>query len=185
MRVLLAIVTFTALGPFSCLAAQAENEKQTPPSKALVAISGADSHVRKPTYERISTPEDWYRVWARHLGTTKDDAYCSILEVDFDRCLVVAIFRGEETNIRGIRIDSLLESTDSIVIRFVRLGYQTAGSDNNKPPDRPYAFVIVPKTDKSIVLEQRIQAMGDQQQQWEECAQLAGRQAYGQHEAKP
>jgi hypothetical protein len=147
MKLVVALILFGTLVVANGRAAE-------PMSKPLVAMSGADSHVRKSSYQRVTTPEDWTRIWASHLGTTTDDAYRPLLEVDFDRCLAVVIFRGEEINVRGIQIDSASETADSVVIRFTELGYQTAGESNNKPPDRPYAFVIVPKSDKTVVLEQ-------------------------------
>jgi hypothetical protein len=171
---------------FVSVARSAEKFDQPPQSKPLVTLSGANSHVRKPAYERIATPEDWRRVWTSHLGTLPDSFYGSRFEVDFDHCLVVAIFRGEETNIRGIQIESLSDSADSVVIRFVELGYQTAGSDNNKPPDRPYAFLVLPKTNKSIILEERIESKDVRQPpRWIERARLEGGSVLGQQSVKP
>jgi hypothetical protein len=177
MKVIAARTSLVVFGMFfGFVGRAAENEKRPPVSKPLVAISGADSHVhvRKPSYERVTTPEDWARIWISHLGTTKDDAYRPLLEVDFDRCLVVVIFGGERINIRRIEIDSLSENTNSIVIRFTELGYQTDGADNNKPSDRPYAFIIVPKTNKSIVLERNLANLGVQAPEWKEVARLGG-----------
>lgn len=161
MRLIVALITSIAVGPnFGSFAWAIENANLPPMSKPLVAISGADSHVSRPSYQRITTPENWTRVWVSHLGTTPDNAYRPLLEVDFDRCLVVVIFRGIRVNIRQIQIHSLLETADSVVVRFEELGYQTrsrAGADDEyEVPDRPYAFVILPKTDKAIVLEENI-----------------------------
>jgi hypothetical protein len=156
-----AIATLTVLvvsGPFLCLTATAADyESLRSVSKPLVAISGTDSRVTKPSYARITTPEDWVRIWVSHLGTTSDNAYRPHLEVDFDRCLVIAIFRGNKVNVRGIQIDSLSETRDSIAIRFNEITYQTEGPvDEYKVPDRPYTFIIVPKTDKTIIVEEHI-----------------------------
>ena len=82
------------------------------------------------------------------------------------------IFRGEEVNIRRIQIDSTSETEDSVVIRFIVLGYQTSGEDNKKAPDRPYAFVIVPKTRKNIVLEENFPTKLSRPPTWKEVAKL-------------
>ena len=171
MKRMTGLTTIVVLGLLlvcDCLAA----EQLMPISKPLVATSGANSHVRKPSFMRVTKSEDWIRIWAAHLGTTKDDAYRSLFEVDFDRLLVIVIFRGETANVRGIQIDSLSETPDSVVVRFTELGYQTAGIDNNKPWDRPYAFVISSKTNKIIVVEENIQTVKGDPPVWKERAQL-------------
>jgi len=187
MKVIFALTTFIAVeSNFVLFAMAIENAHLPPMSKPLVAISGTNSHVSKPSYQRIVTPEDWTRVWVSHLGTTSDNAYRPLLEVDFDRCLVVAIFRGERGNIRQIQVHSLSETADSIVIRFEELGYQTsvrAGEvDEYKVPDRPYAFVILPKSDKAIVLEENINRslVLDGPPKWKSVARLKGTQKLGQ-----
>jgi hypothetical protein len=120
----------------------------------LVSMSGANSEVREASYQRVESPDTWARIWAKHLGTSVDDAYRAHLEVDFDRCEVVVIFRGEQINARGVQIDSTEEMEDAVIVRFTQLGYQTAGASNNEPPDRPYAFIVIPTTQKSIVLKE-------------------------------
>jgi hypothetical protein len=166
MKLNLVLSVIVICGPLAVAVGQA--------SQPLVVISGTDSHVSKPSYERVTTPESWARIWASHLGTSKDDAYRPLLEVDFDRCLVVAVFRGDETNIRRLQVDSLSETADSVVIRFTELGYQTAGDSNDKPPDRPYAFIVVFKTSKRIVLERNFPNMLSTVPEWNEVAQLKG-----------
>jgi hypothetical protein len=182
-------ISFTSLILWELLlgsiARGAENEAPRPASKPLMAISGADSHVRKPSYERVTSQQDLSRVWSIHLGTSQDDAYRPLLDVDFDRCLVVAIFRGEQRNIRGIQINSLSEAAESVLIRFLEIGYQTAGADNNKALDQPYAFVVVLKTNKEIVLQQDIQNMKNAPPKWNEVVRLPARVMPMQRNVKP
>jgi len=90
------------------------------------------------------------------LGTSVDDHYRARFEVDFRRCTVVAILLGESINTCGIEIHSVAELHDSVTVRFETLNYQTAGESNNKPPDTPYAFVILPRTEKTIVVARGI-----------------------------
>ena len=121
--------------------------------KPLVVISGANSNVTSPSLAVIQTDEQWQRVWAKHLGTTVDDAYRAAMEVDFDRCMVVAVFRGSTRNVRGVAIDSVSMVGESIRIRLTDVGYQTGGKDNDKPLDRPYAIIVLPKSAKGVVVE--------------------------------
>jgi hypothetical protein len=182
MRRIVALITLAIVGPsFGAFARAVEITSLAPMSKPLVAISGTDSHVSKPSYQLVTSPEEWTRVWVSHLGTTRDNAYRPLLEVDFDRCVVVVIFRGVRVNIRQLEVHSLSETADSVVIRFDELGYQTSvrvGEDDEyKVPDRPYAFVILPKTDKTIVLEENINR--DVQREapvWKAIARLSGAQ---------
>jgi hypothetical protein len=160
-----------------CKVAHGENPEQM--LKPLVAISGADSSVRLPSFERIATAKGWTSVWVRHLGTTTEDAYRPRLEVDFDRCLVVVIFRGERQNVRGIQVGSLRESTDSIILRFEELTYQTeqtaqASNQKARPPALPYAFVILSKTSKPIILEEGTRQYINEPPTWRVCARLEG-----------
>ena len=146
---LIAVTTF-----FRSTCNAAENENHFAEAKPLIVISGADSHVKKQSYQRIASPADWARVWASHQGTTVGDASGRVMEVDFSRCVVVVIFRGGRINVGGIKINSLSETANSTIIRFTEVTYQTAGASNNEPPRRPYAFVVIPKTNKRIVLQE-------------------------------
>jgi hypothetical protein len=140
--------------------------------KVLVAISGTDSHVVTPSCKLITNSADWARVWSDHLGTTVDDYYRPLMEVDFDHCMLVALFRGEERHIRRIEIEAQVETADAIVIRFGELGYQTMDSDKEGPLQRAYAFVIIPKTEKAIIVEGRLVPLGPVPRVWESWARL-------------
>jgi hypothetical protein len=138
----------------------------------LVVVSGADSEVRQASYRRITEPDEWAKIWANHVGTSVDDPYSPRFEVDFGRCMVIAILRGEQQNSRGIQLDSMEDSEDVLVIRFTQLGYQTSGADNNKPLDRPYAFVVVPAATKRIVIEENVQNLIGRPPDWKEVARM-------------
>ncbi len=166
MKLTVVLVMLSLFTPYNCLAAQNEE------SKPLVTISGADSKVRKPSYERIATADKWTEAWARHLGTSKEDAYRSLMEIDFERCEVVAIFRGDRTNVRGIKILPLFTDHDYLILRIEDVDYQTNGADNNKPRDKPYAFVVIPKTSKEIILEEDVQHYKGEPPEWKEIIRI-------------
>lgn len=168
---LLTFLCITALSYVATNEAANNNDDQMPTSKPLVVMSGEVSHVAKPLCRRLASPEEWARVWASHLGTTVDDAYRPILEIDFDRCLIVAIFRGREANVLGIEINSLSEVADLVIIRFSTLGYQSAGEDADEM-SRPYAFIVLPKSNKTIVLQENVQQNKSGEPQWKEYARL-------------
>jgi hypothetical protein len=146
------------------------------PRMPLVVLSGADSEIRQASYRRITEPDEWAKLWASHMRRTVDDPYSPQLDVDFERCMVVAILRGEQRNSSGIQVDSIEDSEDALVIRFTQLGYQTLGADNTKPPDRPYAFVVVPATSKTIIFEENRPNMMATRPKWEEVARMEGQE---------
>jgi hypothetical protein len=145
--------------------------------KPLAYLSGNSSKVTMPSYERITSADGWARVWAKHLGTSKDDDYRPLFEVDFDRCMVIAIFRGDRTNIRRIEIQPLITKGDSIILREDDISYQTSGADNNKAPDKPYAFVVIPKTSREIILEENVAKYLGDPPTWKEFTRLTNKQA--------
>jgi len=111
-------------------------------------------------------------VWAAHLGTSPDDAYRAAFEVDFDKCVVVAILKGDQINVRGVEVNSLLDNQDSTILRFTQVYYQTANVGKNKPPDKPFAFVVLPKTNKQIILEEDVYTVTNEPPKWKEIARL-------------
>ncbi|MGD9635688.1 MAG: hypothetical protein AB7G28_07545 [Pirellulales bacterium] len=165
-------VIFAILLSLFGIVSNAAEKEQMP----LATLSGADSEVRTASYRRLTSPEEWAQTWANHLGTSVDDAYRPHFEVDFGRCMVVVIFRGEKRNSRGIQIDSAAETEDAVVICFTQLGYQTSGADNNKPPDRPYAFIVLPATSKTIVFEENFPNMKGTSPEWKEVARMEGQE---------
>ena len=122
--------------------------------KPLVYLSGNNSKVSKQFYERITNADEMAKVWAQHLGTSKDDYYRPMFEVDFDRCMVVAILRGKQIQVRQVEVNSISVQKDSLIVRFTEFGYSIGATD--KMPETeykyPYVFVVLPKTDKEIVL---------------------------------
>lgn len=141
-------------------------------SKPIAVLSGANSKVSKQSYERITTDTAMQEAWARHLGTSPGDAYRPQFEIDFSRCLVVAVFVGDRINTRGVRIDSVRQRGNALVVRFENVGYQTFNKKIKTPPDRPFAFVVVPKTELEIVLEENTQSYIDEPPVWKEAARL-------------
>lgn len=170
MKLILVLVMLSLLAPGNCKAADNVDEV----SKPLVTISGTDSKVAKPSYERISTSEKWAEAWLRHSGTTKDDFHRPLMEIDFDRCTVVAIFRGEKTQVRQLVIDSVLEKSKAIIIRFTELGYGIGGTGPQKPENRyPYAFIVLPKSNKDIVFVEGTEVKGrNPERRWKTGIQI-------------
>ena len=178
--VVLAFVLAAALivrAPSLTAAAGGEGEDGTPGQKGkpLVAFGGTDSGVEARSFRRISTPEQWARLWAKHAaGDTPAGARHARVDVDFDRCTVVAAFLGRTANSEGMEVDSVIERADAVVVRFNFPGYAT-GAGVEPHPVTPYGFVVLPRTDKPIVLEQdeaSHKAVTPTPPDWQEAARL-------------
>ena len=96
------------------------------------------------------------------------DIYRPALEVDLARCEVVALFRGDSINSCGLRVGSVTEDGDTVVVRFDDISFQTMSSGGKDGGDRvvPYAFIILPKSEKTIVLEENVQSIIGGPPQW-------------------
>jgi hypothetical protein len=176
------VFSLLAAAVFALLVADtlpAETEPRQRITAPLVAISGTDSQVRAAFYKRVTTSKEWQQIWADHLGTSVDDHYRPLFELDFEHCLMIAIFRGEQIQTRRLQIETVSENADSLVIRFWQIGYGVSvGPDGTTPPpERPYAFIVLPKTNKPIILEEKIWSKEDQARnrppEWKEIARLS------------
>jgi hypothetical protein len=132
-------------------------------TKPCVVITGADSKVSKCAYHRIAGMDDWTQVWLEHKGHKPDGKYdhfhnpAGVPLVDFTRFTVIGIFQGTGGNSAGISAVSLTEQPDRIVFRFVDLSYQTIGPGKSTTS---YAFFVIPRSAKPVVLEEDVQSGG-------------------------
>ena len=138
----------------------------------LAVLTSHDSHVKERAYERIASPADWKKTWLNYLGMKEDTTYRPAMEVDFSRCEVVAVFESESWNTCGFRVDSVTEQDDSVLMRFEGIYYQTHGIAHSSTP---FAFVVLPKSQKLITLEKKEFNDIGQLPQWREVARLSAK----------
>jgi hypothetical protein len=148
-------------------------EKPNDANSALMVLTGNDSKIVKTAYQRVRSAAEWKRTWLGHLGLQSDTIYRPAMEVDFNRCMVIAVFGGKYVNSCGYRIESVTEDKNSIVIRFDDVSYQTAGADGSADRVTPYAFVVLPKSEKPVVLEKDEQSYKGHPPEWKEVARLS------------
>ena len=144
-------------------------------SSPLTVLTGNDSHVRKEAFLRITSSADWKKIWLKHLGMNEDTIYRPAMEVDFTRCEVIAVFEGESVNSCGLRVDSVIENGETVVVRYDDISYQTGSTGKKDHGDRvtPYAFIVLPALKKEVRLEDNVQQYIGEPPQWEEVAKLA------------
>jgi len=185
MRAALALVAVIAVGITGMdrlFAAEA-----TPPAlRPCVVLTGADSLVKSPGYVRVESEKEWASVWHHHKGveeTKEHDAFFNPLGlpgIDFDRYMVIAVFCGSGWNSAGVTVASLTEERERLLLRFQGKWYQTAGPDGGGRPACAYGFLVLPRTEKTVVLEENVQHLIGGPPVWKERASLAqGRPAAG------
>jgi hypothetical protein len=160
----------------TCISATAAPPLAHVASVPLVVLSGNDSRVKQLAYSRISSSAEWNKAWLNHLGVKDEAIFRPALEIDFDRCCVVAVFKGEYVNTCRLEVKSVRDVGNATVIRFDAVSYQSGGAPGNRP-DRvtPYAFIVIPKTDRLIVLEENVQSYLGEPPVWKEVAQLTAK----------
>lgn len=174
MRTLLLLSAVVLVSLILWLEASAapDADKSTVANSPLVVFTSNDSHMSKADYRKIASAEEWTQTWLEHLGMQEDTIYRPSMEVDFSRCTVVAIFSGKSINGRGFRVESVTEDNDKIVVRFDDISYQTAGPDGGGDQVTPYAFIVLPKSEKPVVLEENVQNIKGELPKWKEVARL-------------
>jgi hypothetical protein len=157
--------------------------------KPLVTISGANSHVTTARCVRITTHEEWAALWLEHVGLppkSKYDLYfnkAGLPVVDFEHCIVVAVFLGATNNCAGVSavagpvLDPEAETQAPVasgdeVLRLSWHGYQTLGNgpDTGAAPSpdflgatggkdggavdaSPFGFFVLPRTKAPLVVQ--------------------------------
>ncbi|HEX8913269.1 MAG TPA: hypothetical protein VF796_12990 [Humisphaera sp.] len=148
-----------------------------PKGSPLLTLAGTDSGVTRPLFARVESDARWREVWAEHRPGERGGG--SRPRVDFGRCVVVALFEGQTANTEPLEVESVTETADAVVVRFDFAGYATAANVEPRAVT-PYGFVVLPRTDKPIVLERNAghskEPGGVPRPKWAEAARLpAGR----------
>jgi len=173
-----ASLAVTAGCAFALLQAAIIGEEVVVTSKPILVLSGADSHMDQPAFHRVASQKAWNSLWLFHLGKTESDQFrehLPIVTIDFEKNIVIAIFRGAATNSRGLQIVSVDEARDDITLHFDDMSYQTVGGlgdGGGSVHVTPYAFVVVPKSSKDFVLKEDVQRLKDKPPEWKERGRL-------------
>lgn len=135
------------------------------PITPYVTWSGAFSEVRRPSIERAVNREQWAALWRRHVGRKGERNATNVQvipEIDFDSCMLVAIFAGEMTQCNGMRVARLEEFEDHLLLRYDRLDFEVSlrgGDDERLVEVTPYGMFLVPRSGKRIVIEEEVPGM--------------------------
>ncbi len=138
MRHIIALVTLDVcfvLGS-RCLSA----DEKRGDSQPYLTLTGTDSRIKEPGCSLIRTEADWIKTWQRHKTAKESPDYdvfynpLALPVVDFERCMVIAVFQGSTTNNAGLKAVSFLEGKERVVLRFENKRYQTMESARPRIP---------------------------------------------------
>jgi len=146
-----------------------------------VQWAGADSKRTEPGFVFIRDEAAWRALWGSHTGTdtTLGGAMRRHVapDVNFERCAVVAFFRGRTTNVDGETVHEVDESPERVRVRFIADTFQTASFDG---PDHgvattPYGIWVIPATNKTIVIEEGRRSLINDPVKWVEVKRFDAR----------
>ena len=156
-----------------------EAEDDSMPVPVYVTFSGANSHVAEKRQYRITSEKEWRDLWRRHFGHKPNEeqplaplwTVPYVPDVDFDQCMVVAVFLGGSKNSAGVKTASVTEDRECLRLRFRDLAYQTSILPGPVPIDprwaarikeiqdgavTPYGMFVLPRSSKPLVLEEGV-----------------------------
>jgi hypothetical protein len=160
-----------------------------PTIRPYVTLTGTDSRVQQNSYHRIQSEKEWIHIWQRYKGEKESSDYnifynpLGVPVVDFQQCMVIAICQGQLANTAGLTPVEILEEKDRILFRFVHKSYQTQETDAKEVAPgvtefpnvklvNVYGFFVVPRSTKTVVIEQDVHRIKGRPPQWKQLATL-------------
>ncbi|AWM41957.1 hypothetical protein GobsT_69110 [Gemmata obscuriglobus] len=156
--------------------AQEPKQPQEVKFKPTLILTGSHSAIRKNKFEVVANERDWQKLWKEHRGdaaarlfTDADQSF----DVDFDTHYVVAVFYGGSPEGRV----TPRRRGEALLIGYENLYYQTEGGAVDTSPDLSkaqeattahYAFLVLSKPMKTVVIERNTQRVLGEPPIWEE-----------------
>ncbi len=146
----------------------------------FVQWAGAES-AHESGFVLVRDEAAWRAMWGGHTG--KEAAAGGAMnrhaapEVNFDRCMVVAFFRGPATNEDGEVVREVAEVGGAVRVRFTSDTFQTASFDGSGGAVKttPFGIWVLPITDQPIVIEEGTMELKDRPLEWREVKRFAAR----------
>lgn len=181
-----AIFCASFIGCTSAIGASPATTEHSRPAKDLkpyVVITGMDSHIKEPGCFRVTSREQWVTLWLRHTGRESSDTFESkyddfynpagVPDVDFDKCMVIAVFQGAGVNSAGLKAVSVEDVGRHIVFRFEDKAFQTGGvKDGGGVKVNVYGFFVLPRSTRPVVVEEGHRYMKPDTPVWRERARF-------------
>jgi hypothetical protein len=143
--------------------------------KPLMTIYGMHSKITKQRVARITLAEDWRALWSEHVGPAKrlaggDDV--EHIEPDFDRVMAIAVFMGKGAYV-PFTLDSIVETSERIMLRKRNIGQRSgAFTPDLDANSQPWGVIILPRSNKEIVLQYDVRSEMDAPPKWKDSEKL-------------
>ncbi|MCA8943653.1 MAG: hypothetical protein KDB80_13900, partial [Planctomycetes bacterium] len=162
------------------LTSSIRTDVDSPTAMPLVSFEGARSKIVEREHHKITDSQSWAKLWLRHVGAEEPNEEYSwfwnsvgVPKIDFDQCVVIAMFAGKAWNSNGFSVQAVDEVGDDLLrLRIQRLTYQTMGPDGGGRRCEPFGIWVLPKTDRTVVLEVNTQGLIGEPPIWTEKARL-------------
>lgn len=145
----------------------------------LVAFVGSDSKIATGRSARIVSKDQWASLWLEHTGQEKPSGDYSwfynkghVPEVDFEQCMVLAVFEGARWNSAGVRIVEVFADAKRTLVRLDHTSFQTAGPTGGAKRVTPFGMFVLPRRAGPVVLEMDVQRELHEPPIWKELATL-------------
>jgi RNA polymerase sigma factor (sigma-70 family) len=142
--------------------------------KPLLTLHGRNSKIKEPKLLRITTADEWQSLWMEHkTGSAKpkevpDDLECT--ELDFDKVMAIAVFEGDGHNCRGYSSHSIAQTEGRILVRLEAHTYQSLG---DSPGTQAWGILILPRSNKEVVLQHDVRNLIADAPKWEEWTRFS------------
>ncbi len=177
MHIYAAIVALAACGVLVGAASSGSGGKGLP----FVQWAGAES-AHEAGFVLVRDEAAWRALWGSHTGQAGAGGGAmnrhAAPEVNFDRCVVVAFFRGPSTNEDGEVVRAVDEVGGRVRVRFSCDSFQTASSLDGKGgavQTTPFGIWVLPATEKGIVIEEGTAELKDRPLEWREVKRFEAR----------
>lgn len=153
--------------------------KPSESGRALFVMTGSESEIATPRHHLAASQEVFDELWVEHMGDrVQRAAQGSPMppRIDFDACEAILIFAGDGFNSNGFRVADVINEPDAVTVRVERISYQTASFDgpDRGDPARPWAMLLLPATDRTIILEENVQGLIGGEAIWQQRAAFPG-----------
>jgi len=173
-RLSIFVALFAALTVPGVHRSRGEDKSEPKALRPILSLDGETSKSTKSRYHRVESTEAWESLWAEHqTGMAKpkrSPREGPRVEVDFKRCMVIAVFDGEMAIANGgFLVESILERGDQFVFRVQGRYYQTGVGH---PNTTAWAVFVLPRTSKVIVIEENVQRYQGKPPIWKQFAEM-------------
>ncbi len=144
--------------------------------KPVMVWTGTDSKQTKQSFARCGSQKEWEAIWQKHRSSNKKTPRDPCPDVDFASYMVVVVFYGKSDSNTGISVKEVGEEKECIRLRYKPRWYQTAfladATGSEEGWRKTFAFVVLPRSAKTIILEEDVQNIINAPAVWKEQAKL-------------